>query len=167
MSEYVVTIKNKKRNILISSDYKVSVDDRDFLFELNQLSDKTYLLKLNEKVYHVSAEKLNGDLFSVYIDGRNIEALTHSALQEKAIRLLEKSTVHAAHSTEVKAPMPGMILKIKKGIGENVTRGESIMILEAMKMENDLHSPASGIIKSITVAEGNAVEKGALLFLIE
>jgi biotin carboxyl carrier protein len=68
---------------------------------------------------------------------------------------------------DVKAPMPGLILKIRKKAGETVEQGESLIILEAMKMENDLKAPASGIIKSILVSEGSAVEKGVVLFSIE
>ena len=63
--------------------------------------------------------------------------------------------------------MPGMILKVKKQPGDEVIQGESVMILEAMKMENDLRAPVSGIIKSINVKEGIAVEKGTVLFTIE
>ncbi|MBE0570913.1 MAG: hypothetical protein IH618_05145 [Ignavibacteriaceae bacterium] len=66
----------------------------------------------------------------------------------------------------VKAPMPGLILRIKKNVGEKVEQGESVIILEAMKMENDLKAPASGIIESIFVTEGSAVEKGFNLFTI-
>ena len=62
--------------------------------------------------------------------------------------------------------MPGLILKIRKKVGEKVEQGESVIILEAMKMENDLKAPASGIIDNILVSEGSAVEKGVVLFSI-
>ena len=62
--------------------------------------------------------------------------------------------------------MPGMIIKIKKKAGEKVNSGESILILEAMKMENDIRSPISGIIENIKINEGKTVEKGAKLFTI-
>ena len=87
-------------------------------------------------------------------------------MQEKASELLEKKSA-AHHKTEVRAPMPGMILKIKKNAGEIISQGETIIILEAMKMENDLRAPNSGLIKNILVKEGAAVEKGAALFTIE
>jgi pyruvate carboxylase subunit B len=63
--------------------------------------------------------------------------------------------------------MPGLILKIRKNVGDKVEQGESVIILEAMKMENDLKAPASGQIKKIFVTEGSAVEKGSALFSIE
>jgi len=57
-------------------------------------------------------------------------------------------------------------LRVRKKVGEQVELGESVIILEAMKMENDLKSPASGIIENIYVTEGSAVEKGVILFSI-
>ena len=71
------------------------------------------------------------------------------------------------HHQDVKAPMPGLILKVRKKTGEKVEQGESVIILEAMKMENDIKSPVSGVIENISVSEGSAVEKGVTLFSIE
>ena len=65
------------------------------------------------------------------------------------------------------APMPGMIISYEKGIGDAVKKGETIVILEAMKMENALPSPASGTIKSINFSAGDSVAKGDVLCIIE
>jgi biotin carboxyl carrier protein len=89
-----------------------------------------------------------------------------TSLQEKAAKLMEKSAA-ATKKVEVKAPMPGMILKIKKELGEEVKLGDSVIILEAMKMENDLRAPATGKITKMPVTEGSAVEKGFFLYQIE
>ena len=80
--------------------------------------------------------------------------------------MLESSAGFHHHHLNVKAPMPGLILKIKKNVGEKVEQGESVIILEAMKMENDLKAPTSGIIEEVFVKEGSAVEKGFNLFTI-
>ena len=69
--------------------------------------------------------------------------------------------------TPLSAPMPGMIISYKKGIGDAVKKGETIVILEAMKMENALPSPAGGIIKSINFSTGDSVAKGDVLCIIE
>jgi oxaloacetate decarboxylase alpha subunit/pyruvate carboxylase subunit B len=69
--------------------------------------------------------------------------------------------------TPLSAPMPGMIISYKKGIGDAVKKGETIVILEAMKMENALPSPAGGIIKSINFSAGDSVAKGDVLCIIE
>lgn len=69
--------------------------------------------------------------------------------------------------TPLSAPMPGMIISYEKGIGDAVKKGETIVILEAMKMENALPSPAGGIIKSINFSTGDSVAKGDVLCIIE
>ncbi len=69
--------------------------------------------------------------------------------------------------TPLSAPMPGMIISYEKGIGDAVKKGETIVILEAMKMENALPSPASGTIKSINFSAGDSVAKGDVLCIIE
>jgi biotin carboxyl carrier protein len=63
--------------------------------------------------------------------------------------------------------MPGMILKIKKKVGDEIEQGDSLLILEAMKMENDIRSPVSGKVKEIKIKEGQAVEKGISILVIE
>jgi oxaloacetate decarboxylase alpha subunit/pyruvate carboxylase subunit B len=62
--------------------------------------------------------------------------------------------------------MPGMIVRYDKNVGDSVTEGETVVILEAMKMENALPSPASGTIKSINFSAGDSVKKDAVLCVI-
>ena len=69
----------------------------------------------------------------------------------------------AQGSVKVEAPMPGKILAVKKNAGEAVKSGEAILILEAMKMENEIVAPQDGTIASINVSVGDAVESGATL----
>ena len=166
MIEYVVTLNDKKKKVALSGNSKIFVDKKEYECDLIPLKGLNYLLKVNNIFFEVTARKFDNYKFSVSIKGNNFETAVRSLLQEKASELLEiKSSVH--HKTEVKAPMPGMILKIKKNAGEIISQGETIMILEAMKMENDLRAPNSGLIKNILVKEGAAVEKGAALFTIE
>ena len=66
----------------------------------------------------------------------------------------------AAGSIEVAAPMPGKILNVKAGVGTAVKKGDVILILEAMKMENDVVAPEDGTVASINVSAGDAVEAG-------
>lgn len=68
-----------------------------------------------------------------------------------------------AGSIEVAAPMPGKILNVKAGVGTAVKKGDVILILEAMKMENDVVAPEDGTVASINVSAGDAVEAGDVL----
>jgi biotin carboxyl carrier protein len=67
----------------------------------------------------------------------------------------------------LKAPMPGLVVRVHARPGERVTAGAGIVVLEAMKMENELKAPAPGIVKSVRVAPGEAVEKGQVLVEFE
>ena len=67
----------------------------------------------------------------------------------------------------IKAPMPGLILEINVSVGQEVKENDNLLILEAMKMENSFASPRDGVIKSIAVAKGDAVDKGQLLIEFE
>ena len=68
---------------------------------------------------------------------------------------------------EIKAPIPGLILEISVSVGQEVSEGDNLLILEAMKMENTFQSPRAGVIKSIAVNKGDAVDKGQLLIEFE
>jgi glutaconyl-CoA/methylmalonyl-CoA decarboxylase subunit gamma len=166
MSELVAYINAKVKNIGLSNDSIISINSKNFHFNLLSLDDKSYLLELENKIFDVTVQKLDEEKYSITVNGVLFEIEIRTALQEKAKKLLD-AKISADHKLEVKAPMPGMILKIKKSIGEQVISGEPVIILEAMKMENELRSPISGKIKELFVEEGNPVEKGIKLFSIE
>jgi biotin carboxyl carrier protein len=129
-------------------------------------NNSTFRLRIDKKFYDISTIKIDSEKIAVTIDGYTYEAQVRTALQEKANKVIEQ-TGSAHHTKDVKAPMPGMILKIKHQSGDKINNGDSVIILEAMKMENDIKSPSTGIIKEIFVKEGTPVEKGAKLFAIE
>ena len=65
--------------------------------------------------------------------------------------------------TTINAPMPGKVLSVKASVGQSVSKGDVVMVLEAMKIENEIVAPADGTIASIDAAEGQSVEAGAVL----
>ncbi|MEK9137394.1 MAG: acetyl-CoA carboxylase biotin carboxyl carrier protein subunit, partial [Bacteroidota bacterium] len=85
-------------------------------------------------------------------------------------RLLKKyatasSSTHQRY--EIHAPMPALVVRIEVGVGDDVRDGQGLLILEAMKMENEIRSHQSGKVREIYVTKGKAVEKGELLMLLE
>jgi len=92
------------------------------------------------------------------------------SIQDKFDILLDKlgmSNIAVKKFDNVKAPMPGLVLDIKVKAGDEITEGDTLLVLEAMKMENMLKSPGAGIVKSINVNQGEAVEKGQVLIEME
>ncbi len=167
MNEFVVTIDSEKKSVKIINENEVIIDGKKMNYEINSLNCQTFLLRINNIFYEISSEKINNEKFSLLVKGKRFEVTARTELQERARKLIEEAGTSSSQKTEVKAPMPGMILKIKKQAGDKINKGDSVLILEAMKMENDLKAPASGVIKSIDVSEGTAVEKGTVLFAIE
>lgn len=108
-------------------------------------------------------------LHSVTISIRGY-AYTARVLRERHADLLEILKASPAQQQRVvrlTAPMPGLLKQIHTTDGASVRKGETLFILEAMKMENAIKSPADGIVRHLTPNEGSAVEKGALLCVIE
>ena len=113
-----------------------------------------------EKIDHKAKElslRINGQTHKVTIREEIDQLLSSMGLDMKAMQKAEP----------VKAPMPGMILKVLVAPGQQINKGDGLLVLEAMKMENILKASSSAIVKSIKVNERTAVEKGAVLIELE
>ena len=165
MADYIVSINEKKNSLKILSHDKVELNGNNHEVELSQLSKYTYLLKVDKNIYHVTSEKLNSQNYSFTINGSTYNTTVRTNLEEKANVYLQNKAKESG--TEIiKSPMPGLIVKILKQVGDNVEVGDPIILLEAMKMENEIRASASGIIKSISTKENASVEKGQALLEI-
>lgn len=114
---------------------------------------KNYTITVNGNVYEVTVEEGEAGAAAV-------QAPVKPAAAPKAA---PKKAAAAAGSIQVIAPMPGKILGVKAKVGEKVKKGQVVLILEAMKMENEIVAPEEGTIASIEVNEGASVEAGAVL----
>jgi pyruvate carboxylase subunit B len=96
------------------------------------------------------------------------ERFTADAVDERtrAIREMTGGGEDVADKTVV-APMPGLVLKVEVEVGQAVKAGQGVVIVEAMKMENELKAPADGVVAKILVQERQTVEKGATLLILE
>ena len=166
MSEFIATIGESKHKIKVFSDNKVELNGKLYDVEYSKVNDHLYLIKVNDKIFEVTTTKRNNEKYNFLIDGYSIESTVRTTLQEKANEFLSKKAL-LSHHDDVKAPMPGLILKINKKAGEVVKLGEPLIVLEAMKMENEIRSPASGTIKEIFYKEGEPVEKDSVILKIE
>lgn len=85
----------------------------------------------------------------------------------QAGNILTGKEVIAGQVSRIRAPMPGLIRRIFIKAGQEIRKGDPVLVLEAMKMENQFNSPADGRVKEISVMEGLPVEKGGILFVLE
>jgi pyruvate carboxylase subunit B len=93
----------------------------------------------------------------------------HLSVVDERTRAIREMTGTADESAEktLTAPMPGLVVRIEVEVGARVAAGQGLVIVEAMKMENELKAPADGVVASVAVAAGQTVEKGALLLTLE
>lgn len=112
---------------------------------------KNYIVTVNGVSYEVSVEEVG--------EG---QAAAPAAAPVKATPVKAKAS-GAAGSVKVSAPMPGKIIAVKKDAGAAVKKGEVILVLEAMKMENEIVAPQDGTVASVNVGAGDAVEAGDVL----
>jgi biotin carboxyl carrier protein len=103
--------------------------------------------------------------WSVTIAGREMEA---EAVDERTRALREMTGGHeVAAELTVTAPMPGLVVRLEVQVGDRVKAGQGVIIVEAMKMENELKAPGDGVVARIEVEPGQAVEKGSVLLVLE
>ena len=135
-----------------------------------QSSGGRFSLLIGGKSYEVFARRLNkpdegeGQTYEIHFAGQRFEVQD----EDERARALT-SAARSAHSTgeaKVRAPMPGLVIGIPLEAGAAVTRGQTVVVLEAMKMENDLSTPISGTIKEIRVTKGQTVNQGDVLVLV-
>jgi biotin carboxyl carrier protein len=92
---------------------------------------------------------------------------TEDAQRQRALGKASKTSAAAAGPLAVRAPMPGRVVKLLVKPGDQVEPGQGLVIVEAMKMENELKAPQAGTVKELSVAEGQNVESGASLLVLE
>lgn len=111
---------------------------------------------------------VNGNVYDVAVEETGATAGTPVAAAPVSVPKAAPAPVAAPAagtngSVKISAPMPGKILAVKAAVGTKVSRGQVVMILEAMKMENEIVAPEDGTVASIDVNEGASVEAGAVL----
>ena len=122
---------------------------------------KTYNITVNGVTYTVEVEEV-GATASAPIAAAPVAAPAAAPAAPKAAPAAPKAS-GAAGAVSVKAPMPGNIMKVNCKVGASVKKGDVLVVLEAMKMENDICAPQDGVVASVEVAQGASVETDALL----
>lgn len=161
----------------MSNTYKVKVSNgSEFNISEAQISDldavqtsdsKHHILQDNTPfIAEITESHFNAKKYTVKVNNNTYTVDISNALDELISDM--GFTVGASKQVNaIKAPMPGLILDINVNVGQEVKEDDPLLILEAMKMENSMLSPRDGVIKSIAVAKGEAVDKGLLLIEFE
>lgn len=160
--------------------YVTLINDQSYEIEIDH--DGSVLV--NGQMRDVDFLNLGGDLFSVITENRSLEAVINDdegtiavmmsgrqfeaqVLDERAMLMMQRRGAQTTGSGEVKAPMPGLIVDVTAERGASLAKGDTLIILESMKMQNELKSPIDGVVRAIHVEAGQAVDKNELLVEIK
>ncbi|MHB8065921.1 MAG: biotin/lipoyl-containing protein [Ruminiclostridium sp.] len=120
-----------------------------------------YIIKVNGNPYEVEVQEVGGA-------GTNVPAATAATTITKTVapNVVKTAQPQSGSAGDVAAPMPGTVLKVKVAIGDAVKKGQVLLILEAMKMENEIVSPADGKVAILNVEPGKSVTAGEVMVSI-
>ncbi|MDX1602923.1 MAG: biotin/lipoyl-containing protein [Salinimicrobium sediminis] len=140
---------------------------------------KKFEFTINGNKYSVDIKEFEDEQATIQVNGteylveihqeKKKPAKTPKLVRESVVRQPGEGNITKKASTggfPVEAPLPGSIFKLKVKVGDTVVKGDSLLILEAMKMENDVLADQAGVIKEIKVKEGDAVLQNDLLLVI-
>jgi biotin carboxyl carrier protein len=166
--KYVVALNDERKTVALGLDGVSFEGDAPSHAELSDIEGSPVrMVKIGTHVYRVVAQKRAGrGRYTLWVDGYRFEV---EALDERtrAIRDMSAATAAPSGPAPVRAPMPGLIVRINVKVGDVVEAGQGVVVMEAMKMENELRATAAGRVKSVEVVPGAAVEKGAVLVALE
>ena len=169
MQELIVNINGKEYTAGIrKGNPNIYINDKPYQVELmRQLASNVYSFSVNNRICQIELTQHEYGKSQILMDGfvYDIE-ITDETKKLLNQYILQTGSGHDTGAGFIKAPMPGLVIKISVSEGQLVEKGDKVIIVEAMKMENVLQSPVGGIVKSIKVREGQAVEKDAVLLEI-
>jgi len=159
-TSHVVEIKREDGRVF------AKIDDREYELEVSQPEPNVFLFKEKGKIHEFFVAPRTSPDASVVVSGR------HGDVEVKLIdpkRLRGGSAASGATdgTVEIKTMMPGKVVRIIAKPGDKVEKGDAVLVVEAMKMQNDLKTPKPGTVKEIRVEEGATVGAGEILAVIE
>ena len=167
-THYVAEVKGVKRALqvekLAEGQYAVTLDGIRHELEALVLPHGAVSMLLDGDSHAVEFED-KGDEVAVLLKG---QLTVVDVVDERRARLRAATAGFAVEGKQtVCSPMPGKVVKVFVKVGDAVTEGQAVVVVEAMKMENELKAPKAGTVTEVTGKEGSAVENGAKLIVIE
>ena len=141
---------------------------------------KEYQYKINGNEYTVCINDVNDTTANVTVNGEEYKVEWEKPKEEKPVVKVQPAATKpapapaaapaaapAVKGNAIKTPLPGVIIDVKVNVGDTVKKGDTVVILEAMKMENNINADRDGKVVSIEVAKGDTVADGAALIVLE
>jgi len=162
MKRYVAHVLREEMKVTLAGD-SWKLNGLEILPEMTNIEAGTIRLRFQNCSYECHYHGIDDEGNThVYVNGKHVLFTLddeHSLLLKK----FENTTTKKSHAATIKAPMPGKITKVLVSVGDAIKAGQGVLILEAMKMENELKASAAGVVQAIRVNETDTVEKNAFL----
>jgi biotin carboxyl carrier protein len=159
---YYVTVDGQTFEVDLSGDSPL-VDGEPIAAELTRTpGTPTIHLLANGRSHTLVASRRNRHGWDLHLDGERYAAEVVDE-RTRAIQSMTGQSQASKGPKPVRAPMPGLVVRVSVSPGERVQAGQSVVIIEAMKMENDLKAEGAGVVESVAAVAGQAVEKGMVL----
>jgi biotin carboxyl carrier protein len=140
------------------------INQQDFAWDILKTGPSSFNILRNNRSFNVIVESFDpeSNLFQLKVNGKLINVKTLDRMQI-LLQSMGLDTTVGRKLNEIKAPMPGLVVRITVEEGAQVKKGDSLLVLEAMKMENVIKAPGDAVVGKIKVNAGQAVEKNQLL----
>jgi biotin carboxyl carrier protein len=140
------------------------VDGREYILDVSQPEPGVYLIKDGSTVSEATVTQTSQGGSNVHLRGREHQI---AIIDPKRLRTGGGAHGVASGKAEIKTAMPGKVVRIIAAVGDTVQKGDGVIVVEAMKMQNEMKSPKDGTIVEIKAAEGDTVGAGDVLVVIE
>ena len=165
--KFETTLGDEAKEIEINEEEgEFTIDDNTRPYSFHRQDNGRYLLRSGTKLYKIDNVSYDKHTVHFTIDGKWCKVDVRDE-QDLLLDKLGFKTAAEIGEGELNAPMPGKILEVIVKEGDEVSIGDPVAILEAMKMENELKAPIDGVVKTIAVSKNDSVEKNALILEIE
>jgi len=165
MTTYRVNVAGKDYLIAVEENAAKTINGEDASFvKTEDAGSNRFSVHANGQAFHLAVIG-NGTGYEIMAGGISLHVSVQNDRPRGARKPLDSTKHH--HGAEVLAPMPALVKSVLVETGEKISTGQTLVVLEAMKMENDVRSGREGVVTSIAVKPGMTVEKDQLLFTIE
>ena len=169
--KFVIRIAGQEKSVVVNQTngyYDIEIDGRPFQVDCQYFGDKDFLsLLINNKSYLIESAPTKAEEGRYYarVMGRHYDV---DVLDELLVAVRDaESSIQETSDYTVSSPMPGLILDIRVAVGDRVEAGSPVVIMEAMKMQNELATEVGGVVKELHVSPGDSVNSQTPLVLIE
>lgn len=165
MKKYMVTLGDVTVDIWVDSAGTITSPATGRTFRCSHVDPHSVSIVQDGQPLLVSFHGKNGE-FTAVSDGHAFTVAVQTE-REALLRKYARAASTQKQHVQIRAPMPAMVVKVLVGPGQEITVGQSLVVLEAMKMENEIKSHSAGRIKEVYVVAGKPIEKGELLLEFE